>query len=104
MNDTFEDDAAQMTRGEFATAFIYTRAGGDDAALRGIVDRATTEGEADGYSGPTTREATITVATIDLPAMAAAGDAVTLSDVPHIVRHLEADGTGVTRIALEVDR
>ena len=95
------EGARMMTTGVFSVAATYTPEGGASVAIRGIPDTHFVEGATDDFGPIATRVAELTVADLDLPDGAAAGDAVAFGGHSYIVREPRPDGTGVTRITLE---
>ncbi|MBJ3776394.1 head-tail joining protein [Acuticoccus mangrovi] len=95
------ENARLMTTGMFSVAVTYTPDGGAPLEIRGIPDTHFVDGAADDYGPLATKVAEITVADVDLPAGAAAGDAVAFGGNFYVVREPRPDGTGVTRITLE---
>lgn len=95
------ESARQMTTGMFSVVVNYTPAGGPPVSIRGIPETHFVEGIADEYGPIATQVAELTVADVDLPDSARAGDTVAFGGHSYVVREPRADGTGVTRITLE---
>ncbi|GAB5376477.1 MAG: hypothetical protein AcusKO_29390 [Acuticoccus sp.] len=79
----------------------YTAAGAPPLTLNAIPDAGFVEAAERFGTGVVTSGTAITLASADLPAGAARGDAVLLDGEPYRVTEVHPDGTGITHVFLE---
>ena len=86
---------------DFGVAATYTPAGGVASTVNGIFDNDFVEVDTGGSVTFAQQQATFTCRTADVSS-AAEGDAITISGENYIVRIVQADGTGMTNLILEL--
>lgn len=101
--ETATERAVFFDTDDFATAASYTPSGGSASTVNGIFDSEFIEIDPLSGVGVVSAQPRFACAAADLPAGAAAGDAITISGTAYTVRELQADGTGVTMLVLEKD-
>lgn len=86
---------------DFGVAATYTPAGGSASTVNGVFDNDFVEVDTGGSVTFAQQQATFMCRTADVSS-AAEGDAITISGENYIVRIVQADGTGMTNLILEL--
>lgn len=95
------DRAAFVNPDEFGVTAVYTTAAGADSDLDGVFAEPFATAFGVGGAGIATSEPRFTCRSADLPAAAAVGDRLAVSDRSFRVATIEPDGTGMTALQLE---
>ena len=96
------DRAVFVNADEFGLTASYTPTGGSASDIDGIFDNGYLATSVGGESvGIQNAVAAFTCRSADLPGGAADGDAIEISGTAYIVRQIEPDGQGMSRLVLE---
>jgi hypothetical protein len=93
------DRAAFFSSQDFGVSATYSR-GGTPSTVTGIFDREYVSADVAEVPFAST-EPVFSLRSADVPSGAIPGDTLTISGTAFVVRNIEPDGTGVTRLRLE---
>lgn len=99
--ESADDRSYFVAVNDFGVAATYTPAGGAASTVNGIFDNDFVEVDTGGSVTFAQQQATFMCLTADVSS-AAEGDAITISGENYIVRIVQADGTGMTNLILEL--